>query len=60
MADGHRTGGIHLLSDVLRTAVVGTVSLSKRSRFRFITGKNIATVTVGTVCQVHQLIADTL
>ncbi len=60
MADLHITRRINLLSDRRVTAVIFAGRLIECRGVRFIAGKNIASVTVGTVCQVDQLIADAL
>lgn len=60
MTNYHRACGIHLLGNTFLAAMITTCRLVEWRRFRFIPGKDIATIAVSAVCQVHQLIADPL
>ena len=60
MADRHVSRRIDLLSDRLSTTIVGAGCGIKRCTLGFVSRKDIATIAIRRVSQVHQLVADPL
>ncbi|CSE75113.1 Uncharacterised protein [Shigella sonnei] len=60
MSYHHRTRSIDLLLNTFCSADIITVSLTKRRSLCFITGKNVAPITVSGVRQIQQLVTKPL